>query len=99
MAENLGAMMTTFLVEAEDKPHVLARVVMLFHRRAIVILSFSMRPTEHPGVVRMAITVQANRIQAERTVANLYNLVNILSVEIQNDAAERIHKSSSGISV
>jgi hypothetical protein len=47
------------------------------------------------------ITVQANRIQAERAVANLYKLVNILSVEIvwQNCPAERIHKSGSGISV
>jgi acetolactate synthase-1/3 small subunit len=94
-------MMTTFLVKAEDKPDVLARVVMLFHRRAIVILSFSMSSTEHSGVVRMAITVQANRIQAERMVANLYKLLNILSVEIvwQNCPAERIHKLSSGISL
>jgi acetolactate synthase small subunit len=74
--------MTTFLVEAEDRQDVLARVVMLFHRSAIVVRSFSMRPSEHLGAVRMAITAQVDQTQAERTVANLYKLVNVISVEI-----------------
>ena len=88
--------MTTFMVEAEDKRDVLARVVMLFHRRAIIILSFSMIPAEHPGVVRMAITVEADQVQAERTVANLYKLVNVLSVETvrQKGSAEPIQATS-----
>ncbi len=73
--------MTTLLVEAEDKPDVLARVVMLLHRRSIIVLSFSMRPSEHLGAVHMAITVQVDQTQAERAVANLYKLVNIISVE------------------
>ena len=88
--------MTTFWVEAEDKQDVLARVVMLFHRRAIVILSFSMTPVEHPGVVRMAITVDADQVQAERTVDNLYKLVNVLFVETtqQKSPAEQIQVTS-----
>ncbi len=75
-------MITTFLVEAENKPDALARIVMLFHRRAIIILSLSMIAIEHPGVVRMTVTVDADQVQAERTVANLYKLVDVLSVEM-----------------
>jgi len=81
MAGASGDMMTTFLVEAENKPDVLARIVMLFHRRAIIILSLSMIAIEDPGVVRMTATVDADQVQAERTVANLYKLVDVLSVE------------------
>jgi acetolactate synthase small subunit len=88
--------MATFLVEAEDKQDVLARVVMLFHRRAIVIRSFSMTPSKHPGIVRMAITVEADQVQTERTVANLYKLVNVLSVETarQKGPVEQLQATS-----
>jgi acetolactate synthase I/III small subunit len=85
-------MMTTLWVEAEDKQGLLARVVMLFHRRAIVILSFSMTPAERPGAVRMVITVNADHAQAQRMVANLYKLVDVLSVQtaLQKSPAETI---------
>lgn len=73
--------MTTILVTAEDKRDVLARVVMLFHRRAIVILSFSMTPADLSGVLRMTITMDADESRAKRIVADLCHLVNILSVE------------------
>jgi acetolactate synthase small subunit len=84
--------MTLFLVDALDGRDVLARVVMLFHRRAIVIRSFSMAPAEHPGIVRMAIGVETDRTRAEHTVADLRNLVNVLSVKSswQDRTAERV---------
>jgi acetolactate synthase I/III small subunit len=73
--------MTTLLVDAEAKRDVLARVVMLFHRRAVVIPSLSMAPADLSGILHMVITVEADQDQTKRLVADLHKLVNILSVE------------------
>ena len=74
-------MLNTFVVYVENKPGVLSRVVSLFRRRAFNIDSLTVGRTEKPEVSRMTITVDADRDQARRIVANLYKLVNVLLVE------------------
>jgi acetolactate synthase small subunit len=93
--ERLGGMMTTLLVETEDKQDVLVRVVMLFHSRAIPILSFSMTPAEQPGIIRMAIAIESDQVHAERITAHLYKLVNVLTVKIRGRTVSP-HQSRNG---
>ena len=81
------SMLNTFVVYVENKPGVLARVAMLFRRRAFNIDSLTVGRTEKPEVSRMTIVVDADRDQALRIEANLYKLVNVLFVEnITNEA-------------
>lgn len=76
-----GDAMHTFVVYVEDKPGVLNRVASLFRRRAFNIESLTVGHTELPGVSRMTITMLADADVARRVEANLYKLVNVLSVE------------------
>lgn len=71
----------TFVVYVEDQPGVLNRVASLFRRRAFNIESLTVGHTERPGVSRMTIAVQADRIGAQRIEAHLYKLMNVISVE------------------
>src|ERR1700745_1967449 len=74
-------MLNTYVVYVENKPGVLSRVASLFRRRACNIDSLTVGRTEKPEVSRMTITIDADRDQARRIEANLYNLVNVLLVE------------------
>jgi acetolactate synthase-1/3 small subunit len=74
-------MLHTFVVYVENKPGVLSRVVSLFRRRAFNIDSLTVGRTEKPDVSRMTIVVDANEDQAQRIVANIYKLVNVLLVD------------------
>jgi acetolactate synthase I/III small subunit len=70
----------TFVVTVEDEPGVLNRVSSLFRRRAYNIASLTVGPTEKPGISRMTITVPTTEADAHRVEANLYKLVNVISV-------------------
>jgi acetolactate synthase-1/3 small subunit len=74
-------MLHTFVVYVENKPGVLSRVVSLFRRRAFNIDSLTVGRTEKPDVSRMTIVVDADQDQAQRIVANIYKLVNVLLVD------------------
>lgn len=76
-----NSMLNTFVVYVENKPGVLTRVASLFRRRAFNIDSLTVGRTEKPEVSRMTIVVDADRDQALRVEANLYKLVNVLSVD------------------
>jgi acetolactate synthase-1/3 small subunit len=71
----------TFIVYVEDKPGVLNRVASLFRRRAYNIESLTVGHTERPGVSRMTIVSTISEGAAHRVEANIYKLVNVLSVE------------------
>lgn len=71
----------TLVVYVEDKPGVLNRVASLFRRRAYNIESLNVGRTHDPGVSRMTIVLTADRDTVRRIEANLYKLVNVLSVE------------------
>jgi acetolactate synthase I/III small subunit len=78
----------TFVVTVEDEPGVLNRVASLFRRRAYNIASLTVGPTEKPGVSRMTLTVPTSEADAHRVEANLYKLVNVISVtDVTNSPA------------
>jgi len=67
-------------VEAEKTPEVLARVVLLFHRCTVDIVSFGMVPVRNLRRVRITISVEVNASQAARMKANLHKVVSVLTV-------------------
>jgi acetolactate synthase-1/3 small subunit len=69
----------------EDRPGVLNRISSLFRRRGYNIVSLNVGRTHEPGVSRMTFRVEANEDTAGRIEANLYKLVNVLSVEDISD--------------
>jgi acetolactate synthase-1/3 small subunit len=80
--------MRTFVAYVEDKPGVLNRIASMFRRRAFNIISLNVGRTHEPGISRMTFVVEADDDLARRIEANLYKLVNVLSVEdISNKAA------------
>lgn len=83
-------MANAFTVYGENKPDLLARVVLVFHRRAIRIHSLHMEPEERPEVLKIMIVVEASEGQAVRLAADLYKLVNVLSVEITAPALSAV---------
>ena len=59
----------------------LNRIASLFRRRAYNIESLTVGHTERPGVSRMTIVSAIGEGGAHRVEANIYKLVNVLSVE------------------
>jgi acetolactate synthase I/III small subunit len=76
-----GSRLHTFIVYVENKPGVLNRVASLFRRRAYNIESLTVGHTERPGVSRMTIVSAIGEGGAHRVEANIYKLVNVLSVQ------------------
>lgn len=74
-------MLITLVVRVENRPGVLNRVASLFRRRGFNIESLTVGHTEKPGISRMTIVVDTDDLGAMRLEANLYKLVNVLSVE------------------
>jgi acetolactate synthase-1/3 small subunit len=81
-----GSQSRTFIVDVEDRPGTLNRVVSLFRRRNYNIDSLSVGRTERPGISRITLVVRADADIAHRIEANLYKLVNVLHVEDITDA-------------
>jgi len=76
----------TFIVDVEDRPGTLNRVVSLFRRRNYNIDSLTVGRTERPGISRITLVARADDDIALRIEANLYKLVNVLHVEDITDA-------------
>jgi acetolactate synthase-1/3 small subunit len=70
----------TFIVIVEDQPGVLNRIASLLRRRGYNIESLTVGHTEQPGVSRMTVVVMTDDAGAQRIEANLYKLVNVISV-------------------
>jgi len=64
----------------EDRPGVLTRVSGLFSRRGYNIQNIAVGRTVEPGVSRMTVTLDADRVTVEQIVKQLNKLVNILKV-------------------
>jgi acetolactate synthase-1/3 small subunit len=71
----------TFVAYVEDKPGVLNRIASLFRRRQYNIVSLNVGRTHEGGISRMTFQVAADADKSLRIEANLYKLVNVLSVE------------------
>jgi acetolactate synthase-1/3 small subunit len=74
-------MQTTFIVHVEDQPGVLTRVASLIRRRGFNIESLTVGHTDRPGVSRMTIVMDSDERAVPRIEANLYKLVNVISVQ------------------
>lgn len=70
-----------FIAYVEDQPGVLNRMTSLFRRRSYNIVSLNVGRTHEPGISRMTVAVEATAEESDRIAANLYKLVNVLSVE------------------
>ena len=78
-------MLHTLVALVEDKPGVLNRVASLFRRRAFNIESLTVGRTEVTGISRMTIVLDSDQVNADRVMAYLYKLVNVLEVEDLRD--------------
>ena len=67
--------MAIFVVHARRTPETLARVVSLFHRRAVEIERLTMERTDDPNSLCITITLETDADQTQRIEANLYKLV------------------------
>ena len=74
-------MLTTLVVQVEDRPGVLNRVASLFRRRGFNIESLTVGHTEKSGVSRMTVVVDTDNHGVARLEANLYKLVHVLHVQ------------------
>ena len=81
MAQTETMTLRHFVAYVEDQPGVLNRVTSLFRRRGYNIVSLNVGRTHEAGVSRMTFVVEADEDTARRIEANLYKLVNVLSVE------------------
>jgi acetolactate synthase-1/3 small subunit len=75
----------TLVALVEDKPGVLNRVASLFRRRAFNIESLTVGRTDVPGISRMTMVLDSTQANAERVIAYLYKLVNVLEVVDRGD--------------
>ena len=74
--------MATFVVHARRSPETLARLLSLFHRRALEIHRLTAdRAQDDPSIWRIKVTVEADADLALRIEANLYKLEDVLLVE------------------
>lgn len=87
MTGNNGKPLRTFVAYVEDQPGVLNRIASLFRRRGYNIASLNVGRTHEPGVSRMTMVVEADEVIARLLEANLYKLVNVISVEDITDRA------------
>ena len=71
----------SFVLYVENRPGVLNRIASLFRRRAVNIESLTVGHTERAGVSRMTIVSTISDGAAHRVEANIYKLVNVISVE------------------
>jgi len=80
----------TLVAYVEDRPGVLNRVASLFRRRNYNIVSLTVGRTHEPGMSRVTLVVEATPDVAQRIEANLYKLVNVVSVEDITDVPNLI---------
>ncbi|MCC6129054.1 MAG: acetolactate synthase small subunit [Acidobacteria bacterium] len=70
----------TIVFRVQDEPGVLNRVVSLFRRRAFNVESLSVGHSETPGISRMTVEVDAEKVPARLVEANLRKLVPVIEV-------------------
>jgi acetolactate synthase small subunit len=76
--------MLTFVVHVRRTPEILARVILLFHRRRVQIDSLTAKSGEKPDVLRIEVTVDDDQDKAGFLEANLYKLHDVLLIEKQD---------------
>ncbi len=77
----------TLVVQVEDQPGVLNRVVSLMRRRSFNIDSITVGHSEMPGISRMTIVVTGENAAVEQVGKQLYKLMEVLKVTDLDDAS------------
>jgi len=75
-----------FVVVARNKPDVLARVVLLFHRAAVDIEAIRMPARHKRSELQITICVNGQQVKSRRMAAILEKLVDVVSVEMPRHA-------------
>jgi acetolactate synthase small subunit len=75
--------MPTFVLHARRTPHVLVRVLVEFHKRAMEIERLTAEPGTNRKVLRISVTTTANPEAARRMEANLQKIVEVARVEMR----------------
>jgi acetolactate synthase small subunit len=83
----------TFIVEAENRPDLLARLVLLFHRLNVEIHGLRMMRRRDSPTMRLGVTVEVEVERARRIEAHLYKVVEVGSVRIGRPGAELVEES------
>lgn len=78
-----SSMLHTLIVLLQDRPGVLHRAVSLFRRRGYNIASLTVGHSEHPGVSRMTVVVDAADV--EQVIKQLSRLIEVLAVSDVTD--------------
>jgi acetolactate synthase-1/3 small subunit len=73
-------MVHTLVAWVEDRPGVLARVAGMFRRRGFNIGSLTVGQSERPGLSRMTIVVETDRLESDLVEANLRKLIEVVDV-------------------
>lgn len=81
----------TLVLYVEDEPGVLARVTLLFRRRAFNIASLTVGRTETPGISRMTVVVETDAAGMHRLESHLYKLVNLIRMQNVTDVPAIYH--------
>lgn len=89
-----------FVVVARNRPDVLARIVLLFHRAAVDIEAICMPARGRGSEQKITITLDATHPNAHRMPAILEKFIDVLSVEThankKNSVSERTQKVRGG---
>ena len=73
-------MVHTLVAWVEDRPGVLAHVAGMFRRRGFNIHSLTVGQAERPGLSRMTIVVETERLDAKIVEACLHKLIDVVEV-------------------
>jgi acetolactate synthase I/III small subunit len=85
----MSVKMRTFVATLDDSPGVLNRVVALFRRRALNIVSLNVGRTHEPGVSLMTLMVELDDRTATRMVLLLEKMLNVIAAkDVTEDSRE-----------
>src|SRR5258708_36952572 len=74
----------TFVIQAENRGDVLARVVILFHRLNVEIAALYLVRRRASETERIRVTVEADRERAKRMETHLYKVERVVYVKLES---------------
>ena len=89
----LGVERVTFVIQAENRADVLARIVLLFHRLNVDVEALYMVRRRGSETMRISVTIQADRERSRRIEANLYKVVEVICVKTEQGIKEVLGES------
>jgi acetolactate synthase I/III small subunit len=78
----------TFVITAENRAELLARLMLLFHRLNVEIHALSMKRKRDSATMRLNVMVEVGEEHARRIEAHLYKVVEVTSIRIGRAGAK-----------